>query len=89
MNITNVNFDRNVAVRVTAREFLNIATDGIMDAIAGFHVCSDYTADCTFSITNNKLFGSDFAGFIILAAECGNPDKVHMNNKVRSANSGF
>ena len=89
VNITNVIFDRNLVVRIIARGFSIWHVNAIMDATAGFHVCSDYTVDCTFSITSNKVFGSDFAGFIMSAAECGNPDKVNKNNKVRSANKGF
>ena len=89
MNITNVIFDNNMIIRIITRGFSNVAFNAIIDATAGFHICSDHTVDCTFSITRNKVFGSDFAGYIMSSAECGNPNKVNKNNKVRSANKGF
>jgi len=83
--INDVTFKNNVVIHVFERGY----TQSILDAAAGFHICTYDSPLCTFNMIDNKVLGFDFGGFMMSAGECGKTDKVSSGNKVRSGKMGF
>ena len=84
-DITGVTIKSNVIVYIYQRGY----TDANLDAAAGFHICSSASPVCEFEVSDNKVLGYDFAGFIMSAGECDNADKKISGNKARSGLMGF
>ena len=83
--INDVNIMGNVIINVFERSY----TESILDASAGFFICSAFRPQCTFTITNNKVLGFDLVGFVMSGGECGNPTMLSSGNKARSGELGF
>jgi hypothetical protein len=83
--ITDVVFHNNMIISIYQRNYVA----AILDASAGFFVCSGTSPICTFQMTENKVLGFEFAGFIMSGGECDKTDKFNSGNKVRSGFTGF
>ena len=83
--ISEVSFMGNVIINVFERSY----TESILDASAGFFICSAFKPKCNFTMTDNKVLGFDLAGFIMSGGECGNSNILSSGNKVRSGEVGF
>ena len=84
IGIQNVTFDSNVLIRVRQRGYVA----NYIDPSAGFWVCS-ISPNCTYSMINNKVLGSDFFGYITSGAQCNLGYITQVNNKARSGYGGF
>ena len=85
LNITNVTLNYNSIYRISQRNYNN----SILDASAGFHVCSYLSPICSYTLIGNKVFGFDFIAYLISGGECYKGTKVVANNKARSGNVGY
>ena len=85
LSMQSVILNNNMIIRISQRDY----TQNILDAAAGFHVCSDFTVACTFEMNGNRVYGADFAGYIMSAGPCGGTGIVSTGNRVRSAFIGF
>ena len=83
-SIKNVIFDSNLLIRVRERGYVA----NYIDPSAGIWVCSQLP-NCTYSMTNNKVLGSDFYGYITSGAQCSLSYITQIGNKARSALGGF
>ena len=84
-NIQDVIINNNWVIRLFERNYVG----SIFDAAAGFFICSSKLPSCTFTLTNNRVLGSDFTGFVVGGGECSSTSKINSGNKVRSADIGF
>lgn len=84
-SIQNVNITDNLVIRNSQRGYV----EAILDAAAGYHICSTVTPACQYNLINNKVLGFDFAGFIVSGGECTGTTKIVQSNKAKSGRLGF
>ena len=84
-NISSVTISYNTIIGVSERGYVS----NIFDATVGFHICSDITVDCSFTMLENSVLGCDFVAYVVSAEDCNSTDKVNSGNYARSSYGGF